>query len=134
MVPLLSAIAARIAGLTQADRAALAPYLAEARDTFRTGAMPSARPADDVRSLPLEVGRERPWQQLVHDDLADMLMDLLTLWSELCRIDRALEGRAALDRALARSDERRVGHECVSTGRSRWSPDHQQKKKSMINL
>src|SRR3546814_14812640 len=50
MVPLLSAIAARIAGLTQADRAALAPYLAEARDTFRTGAMPSARPADDVRS------------------------------------------------------------------------------------
>jgi uncharacterized membrane protein YccC len=101
MVPLLSAIAARIAGLTQADRAALAPYLAEARDTFRTGAMPSARPADDVRSLPLEVGRERPWQQLVHDDLADMLMDLLTLWSEICRIDRALEGRAVLDRELA---------------------------------
>src|SRR3546814_11990518 len=63
--------------------------------------MPSARPADDVRSLPLEVGRERPWQQLVHDDLADMLMDLLTLWSEICRIDRALEGRAVLDRELA---------------------------------
>src|SRR3546814_6438296 len=37
MVPLLSAIAARIAGLTQADRAALAPYLAEARDTFQIG-------------------------------------------------------------------------------------------------
>src|SRR3546814_3014097 len=82
------------------DRAALAAYLAEARDTFRTGAMPSARPADDVRSLPLEVGRERPWQQLVHDDLADMLMDLLTLWSEICRIDRALEGRDVLDREL----------------------------------
>src|SRR3546814_19982070 len=52
MVPLLSAIAARIAGLTQADRAALAPYLAEARATFRTGAMPSAPPADDGPSLP----------------------------------------------------------------------------------
>src|SRR3546814_15581436 len=25
---------------------------------------------------------------------------------------------------LARSDERRVGKECVSTCRSRWSPDH----------
>src|SRR3546814_15666150 len=25
---------------------------------------------------------------------------------------------------LARSEERRVGEECVSTGRSRWSPDH----------
>src|SRR3546814_15939553 len=26
--------------------------------------------------------------------------------------------------AAARSEERRVGHECVSTCRSRWSPDH----------
>src|SRR3546814_12751562 len=25
---------------------------------------------------------------------------------------------------LQRSEERRVGEECVSTGRSRWSPDH----------
>src|SRR3546814_15757934 len=28
----------------------------------------------------------------------------------------------------ARSEERRVGKECVSTGRSRWSPDHKKKK------
>src|SRR3546814_13906570 len=28
----------------------------------------------------------------------------------------------------ARSDERRVGTECVSTCRSRWSPDHSKKK------
>src|SRR3546814_12096759 len=27
-------------------------------------------------------------------------------------------------RAAFRSEERRVGKECVSTGRSRWSPDH----------
>src|SRR3546814_11240420 len=26
--------------------------------------------------------------------------------------------------ALARPEERRVGKECVSTGRSRWSPNH----------
>src|SRR3546814_14963835 len=30
----------------------------------------------------------------------------------------------------ARSAERRVGKECVSTGRSRWSPYHYKKKKS----
>src|SRR3546814_2686127 len=33
-------------------------------------------------------------------------------------IDRRLEG----DHVLARSEERRVGKECVSTCRSRWSP------------
>src|SRR3546814_13705131 len=29
-----------------------------------------------------------------------------------------------------RSEERRVGNECVSTCRSRWSPDHSKKKKN----
>src|SRR3546814_19641252 len=29
----------------------------------------------------------------------------------------------------SRSEERRVGKECVSTCRSRWSPDHSKKKK-----
>src|SRR3546814_12143796 len=29
-----------------------------------------------------------------------------------------------LEPAVARSEERRVGKECVSTGRSRWSPYH----------
>src|SRR3546814_20680030 len=29
----------------------------------------------------------------------------------------------------ARSEERRVGNECVSTCRSRWSPDHSKKKR-----
>src|SRR3546814_11593667 len=31
--------------------------------------------------------------------------------------------------ASARSEERRVGKECVSTCRSRWSPSHSKKKK-----
>src|SRR3546814_16461255 len=37
-----------------------------------------------------------------------------------------LEGRARLHivQNKVRSDERRVGKECVSTCRSRWSPDH----------
>src|SRR3546814_18084507 len=35
-----------------------------------------------------------------------------------------LETVAKLKAALARSEERRVGKECVSTCRSRWSPFH----------
>src|SRR3546814_1309864 len=30
---------------------------------------------------------------------------------------------------VERSEERRVGHECVSTCRSRWSPYHEKKKR-----
>src|SRR3546814_5640589 len=34
------------------------------------------------------------------------------------------EAPALIDDSEARSEERRVGKECVSTCRSRWSPDH----------
>src|SRR3546814_17166019 len=34
---------------------------------------------------------------------------------------------------LPRSEERRVGKECVSTCRSRWSPYHYKKKKGKYN-
>src|SRR3546814_19661449 len=43
------------------------------------------------------------------------------------RIDDAVEFGAYLRREgimLRRSEERRVGKECVSTCRSRWSPEH----------
>src|SRR3546814_13786320 len=42
-----------------------------------------------------------------------------------------LVARRALPRAFwaKRSEERRVGKECVSTCRSRWSPYHQQKNR-----
>src|SRR3546814_19506946 len=35
----------------------------------------------------------------------------------------------AIGPGIGRSEERRVGKECVSTCRSRWSPSHQKKKK-----
>src|SRR3546814_16404678 len=38
-----------------------------------------------------------------------------------CRGDRTIVGRLLHS---ARSEERRVGKECVSTCRSRWSPEH----------
>src|SRR3546814_3247648 len=34
------------------------------------------------------------------------------------------QGRSDTDREYGRSEERRVGKECVSTCRSRWSPYH----------
>src|SRR3546814_13733093 len=37
-------------------------------------------------------------------------------------------------RVPERSEERRVGKECVSTCRARWSPHHKKKKKSTIYL
>src|SRR3546814_19367306 len=44
------------------------------------------------------------------------------------------EGLAQVVRlALLRSEERRVGKECVSTCRSRWSPYHLKKKKHHPN-
>src|SRR3546814_16351783 len=38
------------------------------------------------------------------------------------RLDHVVQRGSQLDHA--RSEERRVGKECVSTRRSRWSPDH----------
>src|SRR3546814_11882255 len=51
--------------------------------------------------------------------------------------DNALEP-VVLDQVLrqhrgGRSEERRVGKECVRTCRSRWSPDHYKKKKVTKN-
>src|SRR3546814_13410406 len=36
--------------------------------------------------------------------------------------------------SISRSEERRVGKECVSTCRSRWSPDHERRKKKKRKL
>src|SRR3546814_19172744 len=40
--------------------------------------------------------------------------------------------RHRLRQVVVRSEERRVGKECVSTCRSRWSPYHYKKKKNKI--
>src|SRR3546814_19695276 len=45
-----------------------------------------------------------------------------TMSSSQHRTERELD--ALLERPTGRSEERRVGKECVSTCRSRWSPDH----------
>src|SRR3546814_11342856 len=42
------------------------------------------------------------------------------------RVRQALEADPAIDR----SEERRVGNECVGTGRSRWWPTHKTNKRT----
>src|SRR3546814_17562782 len=39
-------------------------------------------------------------------------------------VAETINARYGEERAIARSEERRVGKECVSTCRSRWSPYH----------
>src|SRR3546814_15943709 len=43
-------------------------------------------------------------------------------------------GVQRLDSLLVRSEERRVGKECVSTCRSAWSPYHYKKKKTQDHI
>src|SRR3546814_19716804 len=50
------------------------------------------------------------------------------------KLTRRLEDQAARHPRAARSEERRVGNECVSTCRSRWSPYHYKKKQDTCNL
>src|SRR3546814_15534206 len=45
--------------------------------------------------------------------------------------DGSSAANAATLEALPRSDERRVGRECVCTCRSRWSPNHYKKKNTI---
>src|SRR3546814_10930973 len=52
--------------------------------------------------------------------LVKQIQELLALWRARGRA-RTDEGAVA---SAPRSAERRVGKECVRTGRSRWSPDH----------
>src|SRR3546814_11674235 len=58
----------------------------------------------------------------------DALLGTHALERQLVRLD---SDRLRLD--FLRSEERRVGKECVSTCRSRWSPCHSKKKQTISN-
>src|SRR3546814_13412518 len=59
--------------------------------------------------------------QLDRREEADPLSMMLDGLNAQCRGDMGLAGARTADQ---RSEERRVGKECVSTCRSRWSPYH----------
>src|SRR3546814_12095745 len=79
----------------------------------RSSAMtsPGTRVSHEAAVLIVEDG------PLVRAFAADILMDAGYRVFEACEAADALT-------ILERSEERRVGKECVSTGRSRWSADH----------
>src|SRR3546814_14561061 len=52
---------------------------------------------------------------------------------DICLPPRALRRDRPALQGQRRSEERRVGKECVSTCRSRWSPYHSKKKKKRKN-
>src|SRR3546814_15548446 len=61
------------------------------------------------------------------DDTKSMQKGLLELMRQVfgnAMIRTPLKDSAEIDNATARSEERRVGKECVSTCRCRWSPYH----------
>src|SRR3546814_16462109 len=63
--------------------------------------------------------------------VADLSYVSLQIRAQTYRILEVLTAMAAIYWLMGyRSEERRVGKECVSTCRSRWSPSHYKKKRS----
>src|SRR3546814_20094465 len=55
--------------------------------------------------------------------------------ADALRLSRGMSYKNAMaGLPLGRSEERRVGNECVRTCRSRWSPDHYTKKKKKTSV
>src|SRR3546814_17829377 len=83
-----------------------------------------------VGGIVIDVGVRIPTQTIDHE-IRRLLEGRLFLVPIVCP-ERVKSLLAAVARADPdqRSDERRVGNECVSTGRSRGSPDPYQKKKA----
>src|SRR3546814_11376507 len=101
--------------------------------------------SSDVCSSDLPLGLVGAVLELLHD-VAFLLASsrlvggrhLVGLVAPGLKVARNVEfGRvvAALGVGLDRSAERRVGKECVSTCRSRWSPSHSKKnKRKIVNI
>lgn len=102
MVPLLSAIADRVAAFGDEERAALGPVLAEIRRSLAAGEELAPDLGARMRLRAGKGGASRPWQMLAQEAFADMVSELAAIWRDIGRIDAALEGRGALDAGLDR--------------------------------
>ena len=91
------------------------PFLKADRIDARVRLMPLFSSRLDVISFDID----KPAAHLHRDDKGR--------WNLVSLIEKAGSGEAAAEGtapASGRSEERRVGKECQSTCRSRWSPDH----------
>src|SRR3546814_11008052 len=79
----------------------------------------------------LAQSRSSPWRS--HGEVAARRADGGALCASVIATrlagGAARRGRSGKTKRRKRSEERRVGKECVSTCRSRWSPYHYKKKK-----
>src|SRR3546814_13108876 len=80
---------------------------------------------------------ETPWQlHDVADRNPNLVFDVLLALNFEMIVEPAIRRLGShrfvsgSDTYSTRSEERRVGKECVSTCRSRWSPDHKKKKQN----
>src|SRR3546814_13126352 len=83
----------------------------------------STLPALLVATFPLDPSRRHVAPGLLTDTIVEHAAALYPA------LVAAVEAHEAHPFELVRSEERRVGKECVSTCKSRWSPYHSKKKK-----
>src|SRR3546814_14971332 len=100
--------------LTDAERRRVTRLLDDARG--RGGEVMTAEPRGG--SVPLHIIRHASDDMLVMQE--EVTGPILPL-RNYARIEDAI---AAIHRHAPRSEDRRVGKECISTCRSRWSPYH----------
>src|SRR3546814_14536918 len=78
-----------------------------------------------LEAATLDVGEDRV---KTGDNFLDIAAIEHANLAEHARVRLAAGNVLAIQARVKRSEERRVGKECVSTCRSRWSPDHLKKK------
>src|SRR3546814_17944965 len=103
---------------------------------FRRPVLPRPQECDEVAAVEIVAGPETGWGAHVQHLENALVAQRLKIGFDLLHIDfHAVEAGAFGGRHLAvdhagilrrgeRSEARRVGKECVSTCRSRWSPYH----------
>lgn len=102
LVPTLSAITSRLAVSSAAELAIVRPLLEEARQQLGEDTSGHVELVERMRHLPLATDGDAIWSGVMRGALADLMADTLRLWSEVRRLDAALDGREMLEPDLER--------------------------------
>src|SRR3546814_11338501 len=82
----------------------------------------------DLKALAGGMGKVFKGPTYKKDDYLDVILLVSTLM-KMMRTEGPVAVEPHIEDPANRAEERRVGKECVSTGRYRWSPYHSKKKK-----
>lgn len=108
LAPVLSAIHARVHGMSELERTALLPVFEPLQQALANHRPFEATTIDAIRALPMTLNKEAPWQQLLHDNLADLVDEAGRIWAEIGAIDDSLEQRSELAPELREVVDRTV--------------------------